>query len=124
MKMCRQYASTKTGLQNFDLEDTPRSGRPVEADKDTIEALVDANQQITRDIGERFNLTNSTVHGHSKGLGLTSQLDKRIPYVLVERNLCRQKLLQLEWDTLPHPQYSPDLAPQDQLFIPATTKFF
>ncbi|GFW37561.1 histone-lysine N-methyltransferase SETMAR [Trichonephila clavipes] len=25
----------------------------------------------------------------------------------------RQKLLQLEWDTMPHPPYSPDLAPLD-----------
>ncbi|GFT83158.1 mariner Mos1 transposase [Trichonephila clavipes] len=25
----------------------------------------------------------------------------------------RQKLLQLEWDTMPHPPYSPDLAPSD-----------
>ncbi|XP_046813879.1 histone-lysine N-methyltransferase SETMAR-like [Vespa crabro] len=61
---------------NFDVEDAPRSGRPVEANKDTIKALVDANRQITtREIGERLNLLNLTVYGHLKGLGLTSKLD-------------------------------------------------
>ncbi|GFS66288.1 histone-lysine N-methyltransferase SETMAR [Trichonephila clavipes] len=29
---------------NSDIEDAPRSGRPVDADKDTIKALIDANQ--------------------------------------------------------------------------------
>ncbi|GFX73403.1 histone-lysine N-methyltransferase SETMAR [Trichonephila clavipes] len=29
---------------NFDVEDAPRSGGPVEADKDAIKALVDANR--------------------------------------------------------------------------------
>ena len=38
-----------------------RSGRPVEADEDTIKALIDANQRITRKIAERLNLSNSTV---------------------------------------------------------------
>ncbi|GFS65802.1 histone-lysine N-methyltransferase SETMAR [Trichonephila clavipes] len=29
---------------NFDVEDAPRSGRPVEPDKDAIKALFDANR--------------------------------------------------------------------------------
>ncbi|GFW56052.1 histone-lysine N-methyltransferase SETMAR [Trichonephila clavipes] len=36
------FAEFRSG--NFDVEDVPRSGRPVEADKDTIKALVDSNQ--------------------------------------------------------------------------------
>ncbi|GFT16343.1 histone-lysine N-methyltransferase SETMAR [Trichonephila clavipes] len=189
---------------NFDVEDALRSGRPVEADKDAIKALVDANRRITtREIGLRLNLSNSTVYDHLKGLGLSSKLDVWVPHVLTERNLCRridvcdsrlkrlendpflkriitgdekghgakkmnrlkpfskpiftkksychqldklsdalqqkrselinrkgvvfhqdnatpytslvtrQKLLQLEWDAMPHSPYSPDLAPSD-----------
>ncbi|XP_017795708.1 PREDICTED: histone-lysine N-methyltransferase SETMAR-like [Habropoda laboriosa] len=72
-------------------ENAPRSGRPVEADKDAIKALVDANRRITtREIGERLNLSNSTVYGHLKGMGLTSKLDVWVPHVLTERNLCRR----------------------------------
>ncbi|XP_047344507.1 histone-lysine N-methyltransferase SETMAR-like [Vespa velutina] len=85
------YVSARTGLQNFDVEDAPRSGRPVEADKDTIKALVDANRRITtREIDERLNLLNSTVYDHLKGLGLTSKLDIWVPHDLAERNLCRR----------------------------------
>ncbi|GFX68238.1 histone-lysine N-methyltransferase SETMAR [Trichonephila clavipes] len=71
-------------------EDVPRSGRPVEADKDAIKALVEANRRITtREIGLRLNISNSTVYGHLKGPGLSSKLDVWVPHVLTERNVCR-----------------------------------
>ncbi|XP_035739240.1 histone-lysine N-methyltransferase SETMAR-like [Vespa mandarinia] len=61
----RQYAS--------------RSGSPVEADKNTIKVLVDANWRITtREIDERFST------------GLTSKLDIWVPHVFTDRNLCRR----------------------------------
>ena len=42
------------------MYDAARSRRPVEADKDTIKARVDANQLITtREIGLRLNLLKS-----------------------------------------------------------------
>ena len=64
-----ENASAKTGLQNFDpailILKMPRSGRLVEADEDTIKALIDVNRRITtREIAERLNLSNSTVHDH------------------------------------------------------------
>ncbi|XP_076764836.1 histone-lysine N-methyltransferase SETMAR-like [Xylocopa sonorina] len=90
VRQCQNwFAKFRSG--NFDVEDAPRSGRPVEADKDAIKALVDANRRITtREIGERLNLSNSTVYGHLKGMGLTSKLDVWVPHVLTERNLCRR----------------------------------
>ncbi|GFU08683.1 histone-lysine N-methyltransferase SETMAR [Trichonephila clavipes] len=203
------FAKFRSG--NFDVEDAPRSGRPVEADKDAIKALVDANRRITtREIGLRLNLSNSTVYDHLKGLGLSSKLDVWVPHVLTERNLCRridvcdsllnendsflkriitgdekvmeqkdeltqtipkpiftkksgavclldklndaiqqkrpelinikgvvfhqdnarptslvtrQKLLQLEWDTMPHLPYSPDLAPSDYYLFRSLQNF-
>ncbi|GFU57501.1 histone-lysine N-methyltransferase SETMAR [Trichonephila clavipes] len=76
---------------NFDVEDAPRSGKSVEADKDAIKALADANRRITTsEIGLRLNLSNSTVYDHLKGLGLSSKLDVWVPHVLTERNLCRR----------------------------------
>ena len=87
------FAKFRSG--NFDVEDAPRSGRPVEEhnrpDEDTIKALIDANRRITtREIAERLNLSNSTVHDHLKRLGLISKLDIWVPHVLSERNLCRR----------------------------------
>ncbi|GFW48364.1 histone-lysine N-methyltransferase SETMAR [Trichonephila clavipes] len=68
------------------MPNAPRSGRPVEADKDAIKALVDANRRVTtREIGLRLNLSNSTVCDHLKGLGLSSKLDVWVPHVLTER---------------------------------------
>ncbi|XP_035222849.1 histone-lysine N-methyltransferase SETMAR-like [Stegodyphus dumicola] len=87
VRQCQNWF-TKFRSGNFDVEE---SGRPVEADKDTIKALLDANRRITtREIGERLNLSNSSVYGHLKGLGLTSKLDVWVPHVLTERNLCRR----------------------------------
>ncbi|GFY17909.1 histone-lysine N-methyltransferase SETMAR [Trichonephila clavipes] len=72
VRQCQNwFAKFRSG--NFDVEDAPRSGRPVEADKDAIKALVDANRRITtRVIGLRLNLSNSTVYDHVKGPGLSS----------------------------------------------------
>jgi len=90
VRQCQNwFAKFRSG--NFDLKDAPRSGRLVEADKDAIKALLDANRRITtREIGLRLNLSNSTVYDHLKGLGLSSKLDVWVPHVLTERNLCRR----------------------------------
>ncbi|GFV51230.1 histone-lysine N-methyltransferase SETMAR [Trichonephila clavipes] len=90
VRQCQNwFAKFRSGT--FVVEDAPRSGRPVEADKDAIKALVDANRRITtREIGLWLNLSNSTVYDHLKGLGLSSKLDVWIPHVLTERNLCRR----------------------------------
>ncbi|GFT05787.1 histone-lysine N-methyltransferase SETMAR [Trichonephila clavipes] len=90
VRQCQNwFAKFRSG--NFDVEDAPPSGRPVEADKDAIKALVDANRRITtREIGLRLNLSNSTVYDHLRGLGLSSKLGVWVPHVLIERNLCRR----------------------------------
>jgi [histone H3]-lysine36 N-dimethyltransferase SETMAR len=84
-----RFAKFRSG--KFDVEDAPRSGRAVEADEDTIKVLIDENRRIiTREIAERLNLSNSTVHDHLKRLGLISKLDVRVSHVLTEKNLCRR----------------------------------
>ncbi|GFX16067.1 histone-lysine N-methyltransferase SETMAR [Trichonephila clavipes] len=162
IRQCQNwFAKFRSG--NFDVEDAPRSGRPAEADKDAIKALVDANRRITtREIRLRLNLSNSIVYDHLKGLGLSSKLDllpdnttinsevychqldklndalqqkrseliNRKGVVFHQDNarlqtslVTRQKLLQLEWDTMPHPPYSPDLAPSDYYLFRSLQNF-
>ena len=58
------FAKFRSG--NFDVEDAPRSGRPVEADEDTIKAFDANRRKTTREIAERLNLSNSTVNDHLK----------------------------------------------------------
>ncbi|GFX16415.1 histone-lysine N-methyltransferase SETMAR [Trichonephila clavipes] len=90
VRQCQNwFAKFRTG--NFDVEDAPRSGRPIETDKDAIKAFMDANRRITtREIELRLNLSNSTVYDHLKYLGLSSKLDVWVPHVLTQRNLCRR----------------------------------
>ncbi|GFT80519.1 histone-lysine N-methyltransferase SETMAR [Trichonephila clavipes] len=205
VRQCQNwFAKFRSG--NFDVEDAPRSGRPFEADKDAIKALVDANRRITtREIRLRLNLSNSTVYDNLKGLRLSSKLDVwGFPMLLTEgiasqksRKLSvfeehhhwgrkmgctqqrqtqellpdnttinsdvychqldklndalqqkrselinrkgvvfhqdnarshsslvtRQKLLQLEWNTMPHPPYSPDLTPSDYYLFRSLQNF-
>ncbi|GFV90754.1 histone-lysine N-methyltransferase SETMAR [Trichonephila clavipes] len=83
------FAKFRSG--NFDVKDAPRSGRPVEADKDTIKALVDTNRRlITCEINEGLNLSNSFVYDHLKGLGLSSRLDIWVPHGLTRKDLFRR----------------------------------
>ncbi|GFU41311.1 histone-lysine N-methyltransferase SETMAR [Trichonephila clavipes] len=90
VRQCQNWFA-KFRSSNLDVEDAPRSGRPVEADKDAIKALVDVNRRTTtREIGLRLNLSNSTVYDHLKGMGLSSKLDVWVPHVLAERNLCHR----------------------------------
>ncbi|GFU96820.1 histone-lysine N-methyltransferase SETMAR, partial [Trichonephila clavipes] len=46
VRQCQNWFA-KFRFGNFNVEDAPRSGRPVEADKAAIKALVDANRRIT-----------------------------------------------------------------------------
>jgi len=73
----------------FDVEDSSRYGRPIEADENIIKALIDSNRRITtREIDQTLHLFNSTAHDHLKRLGFTSKLNTCIPHILTERNLC------------------------------------
>ncbi|GFX45459.1 histone-lysine N-methyltransferase SETMAR [Trichonephila clavipes] len=204
-KVCCQcqnwFAKFRSG--NFDVEDAPRSGRRVEADKDAIKALVDANRRITtqRNLCRRIDVCHSLLKRHEndpflkriitgdeKGHGAKKinrlkpfpkpiftkftcllcrilkesfflaftdnttinskvychQLDKlndalqqkkselinRKGVVFHQGNarphtslVTRQKLLQLEWDTIPHPPYSPDLPPSDYYLFRSLQNF-
>ncbi|GFW55586.1 HTH_48 domain-containing protein [Trichonephila clavipes] len=65
VRQCQNwFAKFRSG--NFDVEFAPRSGRPVEADKDAIKALVDANRQITtqRNLCRRIDVCDSLLIRH------------------------------------------------------------
>ena len=73
---------------NFDLEDAPRSGRPIKADDSKIKTLVDADRHVTtREIVEKLKLSNSTVYDHLKCLGFVSKLDTWVTHKLKKIDL-------------------------------------
>ncbi|GFV10856.1 histone-lysine N-methyltransferase SETMAR [Trichonephila clavipes] len=183
VRQCQNWF-TKFRSGNFDVEDAPLSGRPVEGDNDAIKALVDANRRITtREIGMSHASQTSSLlkrHGnnpflkriitgdekwvvynnvkrkrswskkdkpaktiskadiHQKKLDKLndalqqkrSELINRKGVVFHQDNarphtslVTRQKLLQLERDTMPHPPYSPDLAPSDYYLFRSLQNF-
>ncbi|XP_076235874.1 histone-lysine N-methyltransferase SETMAR-like [Calliopsis andreniformis] len=67
---CCQRWFKKFRAGDFDLNDTPRSGRPTEVDDDKIKAIIELNQRYTtREIVETLNICYSSVHHHLKKLG-------------------------------------------------------
>ena len=69
-----------------------------------IEQLTKLNNAIEE---KRPELTNRK--------GVVFHHDNARPHTFL---ITRQKLLELDWDVLPHPSYSPDLAPFDLYKIP------
>ena len=57
------FAKFKTG--NFDIDDTPRSGRPSEFDEDHLKALLKQEScQTSRDLSEKMNCDQKTILNH------------------------------------------------------------
>ena len=59
-RMCQKWFA-KFHSEEMNIEDAPRSGRPVTTNVDQITALIDSDRQITvREIAARLNIGKST----------------------------------------------------------------
>ncbi|GFT01945.1 histone-lysine N-methyltransferase SETMAR [Trichonephila clavipes] len=99
VRQCQNwFAKFRSG--NFDVEDAPRSLLP---DNTTINSEVYCHQLD--------KLNNALQQKRSELInrkGVMFHQDNAKPHTSL---VTHQKLLQFEWDTMPHPPYSPDLAP-------------
>ncbi|KAG5318699.1 MOS1T transposase, partial [Pseudoatta argentina] len=123
---------------DFELEDKERSGAPKKFQDKELEQLLDEDpSQTLSELGKILQVDESTVLKRLKWLGMIQKQGHWVPYELkprdVERRfgtcellLQRQKrkgflvakpvktyLETLKWEVLPHPLYSPDIAPSD-----------
>ena len=73
---------------DFSLDDAPRSDRPVEADSDQIETLIENNQRYTtQKIADILKISKSSFENHLNQLGYVHHFDVWVPHKLSEKNL-------------------------------------
>ncbi|KOX74047.1 Histone-lysine N-methyltransferase SETMAR [Melipona quadrifasciata] len=99
---------------NFEFKDENCSGRPATTDTDIIKTVLTENPRYSvREIVNATNIPKTTVHKH--------RYEVWVPHLLTETGLmnrfhhdnARPHVSRKAWDVLPHPPYSPDLAPSD-----------
>ncbi|KAG5318572.1 MOS1T transposase, partial [Pseudoatta argentina] len=122
---------------DFQLEDKERSGAPKKFQDKELEQLLDEDpSQTLSELGKILQVDESTVSKRLKGLGMIQNQGHWVPRALKEkRPLYAQRhdkvillhdiarphvakpvktyLETLKWEVLPHPLYSPDIAPSD-----------
>ena len=81
----RWFAKFKNG--NFELEDTPRSGRPSEFDEDRLKALLkEDGRQTQRELAETMGCAQKTISNHLTSMGFTQKLGAWVPHELKEKH--------------------------------------
>ncbi|KAG5309752.1 MOS1T transposase, partial [Pseudoatta argentina] len=122
---------------DFQLEDKERSGAPKKFEDKELEQLLDEDpSQTLSELGKILQVDESTVSKRLKGLGMIQKQGHWVPRAFKEkRPLYAQRhdkvillhdnarpnvaqpvktyLETLKWEVLPHPLYSPDIAPSD-----------
>ena len=79
------FAKFKNG--NFDIDDTPRSGRPSGFDEDHLKALLkEESRQTSRELAEKMNCNEKTILNHLHSLGFAEKLGVWVPHELSENN--------------------------------------
>ncbi|CAM4966674.1 unnamed protein product [Rotaria socialis] len=68
---------------NFELDDLPRAGRPLEVDMDVLKQLAEEDHRLTtRCLAERLGCSHATVETHLRELGKTWKYGVWIPHEL------------------------------------------
>ena len=85
---CWMIENANGGLQsfssgNFNLKDSPRSGRPKSLDQEAIKDAVEVNPKLTsRELAQLFNTTHTTIISYLHVLGKISKLGQWVPHEL------------------------------------------
>ena len=83
-----QYWFARFRNGQFDLEDLPRSGRPLTVDVDILKQLIEYNSRLTcRFLAEQLGCSPMAVSNHLRALGKTWKYGALVPYDLSPRHL-------------------------------------
>ncbi|KAG5309747.1 MOS1T transposase, partial [Pseudoatta argentina] len=106
---------------DVELEDKERFGAPKKFQDKELEQLLDEDpSQTLSELGKILQVDESTVSKRLKGLGMIQKQGHWVPYELVPI----AKFNEFRYQLLPHPAYSPDLAPCDYFLFPNLKKWF
>ena len=84
--MSKWFVKFRVG--DFSLDDAPRSGRPVEVDRDPIEMLIESNQcYSTLETTDILKISKSCIQNHLHQRGYINRFDVWVPYKLSEKKL-------------------------------------
>jgi len=96
---------------DFDVDDRPREGRPKTFKDAELEALLDEDPcQTQEELASALEVTRQAISKRLHALGMIQKVDNARPHVAKP---VKTYLETLKWEVLPHPPYSPDIAPSD-----------
>ena len=79
------FAKFRNG--NFDINNTPRSGRPSEFDKDHLKALLkEESHQTSCKLAKKMNCNQKTIFNHLHSMGFVEKLGVWVPHKLSKNN--------------------------------------
>ncbi|GBN35186.1 Histone-lysine N-methyltransferase SETMAR [Araneus ventricosus] len=77
---------------NFDIEDEPRSGRPVEADCEQLKQIIDQYRIVsTRTIALELAVCQKTIINALKPINVTFKFNLWVPHELTDENKRKRK---------------------------------
>lgn len=86
VRKCQRWF-TKFRSGNFDLCDSPRSGRPLSLNNEVLLAEVEANPcQTIGELSDKLNVPWSTIQEHLKQIGKVNREGIWVPHTLSEEN--------------------------------------
>ena len=99
-KICEVYGSDTVTIRTaqrwfdrfrsgvVDVEDTPRTGRPIVVETDKIVEIIQVDRHVSiRSIGQELGKDHKTVWNHLQKIGFQKKLDVWVPHELTEKNL-------------------------------------
>ena len=69
-----------------DVEDTPRTGRPIVVETDKIVEIIQVDRHVSsRSIGQELGMDHKIVWNHLQKIGLQKKLDVWVPHELTQK---------------------------------------
>ncbi|GBM01207.1 Histone-lysine N-methyltransferase SETMAR [Araneus ventricosus] len=80
------------GIGNFDIEDEPRSGRPIEVDCEQLKHIIDQYRNVsTRTIALELDVCQKSIVNALKRINVTFKFNRWVPHELTAEDKRKRK---------------------------------